>query len=117
MVSALIRLGIRPTDIVAVDVPYSAHSATVQGLLHLGIPSENLCLHRFSLAMDYKCASRASPITSTGFTRDLSPPCSAYQKDRVCGAVRSLLTARPRMPHIVLDDGCYFLEVPLHART
>jgi S-adenosylhomocysteine hydrolase len=89
LVKALIKLGLSPTRIHFVDIPYSANARVRAELRRLGLPDENLS------ASDYKLTSNYA----------------SYQRRRVQDlAVKLREDVNPAEPLLVLDDGFYFVE-------
>ncbi len=84
---ALIALGLRPRDILWVDIPYTSHEKVRTELRRLGIPNKNLIVGKYRLL-------------------DLYAP---HQRLKVQRVIKQLLDHPPERL-LVLDDGAYFLE-------
>lgn len=55
MVNAMLSLGLEPSAIHSVDVPYSAAEAVASRLERVGVPSANILRHAFTLEQNYQC--------------------------------------------------------------
>jgi S-adenosylhomocysteine hydrolase len=89
MVNALIQLGLSPSSIHWIDIPYTAHPKVARRLQGLGIPNDQFAPRRYRLDRPY----------------------APYQRRRVQElilALRAKLGPTDRL--LVLDDGAYFLE-------
>ena len=89
MTRTLIQLGIDPSDLYWIDIPYTSNVKVHAALLELGIPERNFSSSNYRLDDVY----------------------AAYQRKRVQERFAEL-TARlsPEQRLLVLDDGSYFLE-------
>lgn len=85
--TALIELGVSPSNIHWVEIPYSATPAVRSVLYGLGIPEENILVSDFRLLDDY----------------------ANYQRARVQHFLRGFADDPPGRL-LVLDDGAYMLE-------
>jgi hypothetical protein len=84
---ALLRLGLKPENLIWLDVPYTSNATVRTALEDLGIPRRNLRVHDYEVLQPY----------------------APYQLRRTQTIYRELLTDPPE--HLlVLDDGAYFLE-------
>lgn len=89
MTKALIRLGVRPTDIYWIDIPYTSNLTVQAALLELGIPRKNFSESNYHLT-DVYCT---------------------YQRKRVQSRLSDLFARlHPSERLLILDDGSYFLE-------
>lgn len=84
---ALIELGVAPTDIYWIEIPYSATPAVREVLYGLGIPKQNILVSDFHLLDDY----------------------ANYQRARVQHFLHAFADDPPKLL-LVLDDGAYMLE-------
>ena len=84
---ALIELGVSPTDIYWIEIPYSATPAVREVLYGLGIPKQNILVSDFHLLDDY----------------------ANYQRARVQHFLHAFADDPPKLL-LVLDDGAYMLE-------
>jgi S-adenosylhomocysteine hydrolase len=85
--TALIELGVSPSDVYWIEIPYSATPSVRAVLFELGIPRENVFVSDFRLLDDY----------------------ANYQRARVQRFLRQLADDPPERL-LVLDDGAYMLE-------
>ena len=85
--TALMELGVSPSDIYWIEIPYSATPAVRAVLYGLGIPEENILVSDFRLLDDY----------------------ARYQRARVQRFLRAFADDPPERV-LVLDDGAYMLE-------
>src|SRR5207253_1431004 len=93
-VEALVALGLEPSKILWLDIPYTA-SPRFRRVVRdrLKIPKQNFVVHRYRVLEPY----------------------STYQLRRAQELVRLLLRRRPKRL-LVLDDGAYFLEAAVGFR-
>lgn len=89
MTNALIRLGLQPSDIYWIDIPYTSNDIVYKALLDLGIPRQNFSPSNYRLTEIY----------------------ASYQRKRVQTRLSELnASLSPTDRLLVLDDGSYFLE-------
>lgn len=94
LAEALVRLGLDPTEIYWLDIPYtSSERFRVTISDRLGIPEENFWVNRYRVLEPY----------------------SSHQLRRTQEIIRHLLRNPPRRL-LVLDDGAYFLEAAMAFR-
>jgi S-adenosylhomocysteine hydrolase len=85
--AGLIELGVSPSDVHWIEIPYSATPAVRSVLYELGVPPENILESDFRLLDDY----------------------AGYQRARVHRVLRAFAEDPPERL-LVLDDGAYMLE-------
>jgi S-adenosylhomocysteine hydrolase len=89
-VSSLLELGVDPTELYWIDIPYTSNASVRSAVQRLGVPARNFWSHAYHLGLQYR----------------------SYQCSRVHKWISELGEGIDRARKlIVIDDGAYFLEV------